>query len=1581
MTVVAVPGAGRRHAGCAFDGIDLQYSGDVATTRSGHACQEWASQSPNPHPFDIDVKQAGLALASNFCRNPDGRGIGPWCFIKDRDGASSKRLEECDVCERYYHSKSGTCKKVSEPCNHPLLYERRKPTATSDRECALLSVCQPTGNPSTEETQAPTYTSDRVCGPRKRKCEFGREYRVGEPLPSGERLCRVVTTCSPDEYEIAPPSLTSNRICRRVSICGDRTCSGRDCPCGANCHECILPAAAQATAAQAGGLASTAVCKVCKNSAYLFNGQCHDSCQAFTKDEAVGVGNFGRRCGPQPRARYIPEYELIEATPTSDRACRPRRPLTSSASFLISCNYEGNGDAPAGRVPANSKLVFDVINSLEEILGYNAEHKHQGFVRSSQPSPNQRINVSLADTLAVDRLRDNLQRFVVLQNDFICRATEFLPVASTTPTTSITSTPTTTATTTALPICGPDEFIALDAAGLKWQCVPKTYCRPPQYTVAVGTPTSDRVCGTCASPCKPFEYESQACTTFTNRQCKKVRQCNYGQFVKTEATPSSDRVCSTCSEPCTAGEYEAVGCKPFGTSDRMCTKCAECAAFPHRYEKQACSRFSDTVCVLSPPCQLRSAELYESRALAPAADRQCTACSECPAEHYEIRKCGAPSVPPESAGSLDRQCSRCTVCGAKEDELKPCTALQNRECVPWTTTATATPTTTPTSTPTSSATSTATTSATTTGTTVWWGHYSNPGNVEANCLEGEKRHSIGGIAGAVCAPRCLAARRCPKDTPFGITAQPKCIIYDPSAGGRANAPTHCALVCKLGAPENTGDELKQCPTGATCKQTSGRIGICTYDVITTTTTSTSSSSSTMTVTSVSTASATTTTTSTSTMSSTSSRTSSSTTASSSTSVTESTVTTTSTSTTSPTSTSTSEKSAAILTTNSPAPVATRNATATVAPNTTATTEALTANSTTTTTTTPTMPPPTTLTVLATNVSVTTVPPCDVFVPIEASQCEEVANDLGGFGKLELCGMDVIVPGGFCLATTKCGTQTTLSNCASYSVYQREVATGRNATTDAPSSTTAASIDESPPSNSTQVSIGRAYEERKAPASSASFGETWGWIIGVIAGVVVFAVIAVYVGKHAVGKKEDEKEEVVSVGSIHRGDSERPESNETTFNLDSYNSKATENQSANEESDIYRSTPASDDTPAAHSISEGAVGSRVTVLGYGAGVLKYYGRHATKPGFRCGIELSLAKGKHNGTVDKYVYFRCTGNRGVLVDPRKVTIVGGPSELTAAKAKHSRSPAAVAIDKFVGETSPSGDAQKEQLKYLQQQMQISTQTYGAVAKKKPGELCTAANNAHGKNRYADVLPYDTTRVVLDGPDNEDYINASRVALKAHTGSLSHICCQGPTPKTVAEMWKMVLQENVELIVMLAQVFEGGRQKCEQYWPEEQGQELTFGQTTIKTTSVKKDAGIVVTKMSVKGPGDAQNRTITHLQFTGWPDHGVPQTADSLLKFIDTFDMLTEQCSATAGPPIVHCSAGVGRTGVFMCVRILIDKLRSNLVPDMKAILEDLRRQRMMLVQTLSQYEFCIQAAVHWVGLNSGSNASDSDGEVNV
>jgi protein tyrosine phosphatase len=253
---------------------------------------------------------------------------------------------------------------------------------------------------------------------------------------------------------------------------------------------------------------------------------------------------------------------------------------------------------------------------------------------------------------------------------------------------------------------------------------------------------------------------------------------------------------------------------------------------------------------------------------------------------------------------------------------------------------------------------------------------------------------------------------------------------------------------------------------------------------------------------------------------------------------------------------------------------------------------------------------------------------------------------------------------------------------------------------------------------------------------------------------------------------------------------------------------------------------------------------------------------------------------------------------------------------------------------------------------------------------------------KNRYKDVLPCkrcqlahracsscvlfvfsldDDTRVRLTTLDN-DYINANHVTLTVNGHNLWYIAAQGPMPNTVADFWQMTWDQSSQLIVMVTTEVEAGRTKCERYWPSEEGENgaISFGDYKISLLKQEGTRDYVVRCLRVHHLASGTKRTIWHMQFMAWPDHGVPP-ASSFLAFMDEITelrnrLLGADSSAPAWPTLVHCSAGIGRTGVLILVDAEILKLRYSLTPAPLDTLQDLREQRPGIIQTPDQYGFC-------------------------
>ncbi|XP_036439768.1 receptor-type tyrosine-protein phosphatase eta [Colossoma macropomum] len=238
---------------------------------------------------------------------------------------------------------------------------------------------------------------------------------------------------------------------------------------------------------------------------------------------------------------------------------------------------------------------------------------------------------------------------------------------------------------------------------------------------------------------------------------------------------------------------------------------------------------------------------------------------------------------------------------------------------------------------------------------------------------------------------------------------------------------------------------------------------------------------------------------------------------------------------------------------------------------------------------------------------------------------------------------------------------------------------------------------------------------------------------------------------------------------------------------------------------------------------------------------------------------------------------------------------------------------------------------------------------------------------KNRYNNVLPYDTSRVKLSvlGSSFDDYINASY--MPGHTSRKEFIAAQGPLPCTVNDFWRMIWEKNIHTLVMLTRCNEQGRVKCEEYWPSESKH---FSSLTVTTTSEIILEDWTIRDFHVKNVKTAETRSVRQFHFTAWPDHGVPETTELLINFRHLVREHMDQFSRHS-PTLVHCSAGVGRTGTFIAIDRLIFQIERDGVVDVYGIIHDLRMHRPLMVQTEDQYVFLNQCAVDIIRSRIGTN----------
>uniref|UniRef100_A0AAX7T2M4 protein-tyrosine-phosphatase n=1 Tax=Astatotilapia calliptera TaxID=8154 RepID=A0AAX7T2M4_ASTCA len=233
-----------------------------------------------------------------------------------------------------------------------------------------------------------------------------------------------------------------------------------------------------------------------------------------------------------------------------------------------------------------------------------------------------------------------------------------------------------------------------------------------------------------------------------------------------------------------------------------------------------------------------------------------------------------------------------------------------------------------------------------------------------------------------------------------------------------------------------------------------------------------------------------------------------------------------------------------------------------------------------------------------------------------------------------------------------------------------------------------------------------------------------------------------------------------------------------------------------------------------------------------------------------------------------------------------------------------------------------------------------------RRKPGLTLSCARIPENveKNRYRDILPYDTTRVVLQG--KEDYINASHITVAPPVSGvcLRYIAAQGPLPQTFTHFWQTVWEQQTHTIIMLTTLTERGRTKCHQYWPHPP-ETKDYGPMRVKCHSEECNLAYVTRQFTLTHTELGEERAVTHLQYVAWPDHGVPDDPSDFLLFISS----VRERRKGEEPLMVHCSAGIGRTGVLITMETALSQLDQGQPVSPLDIVKTLRDQRAMMVQT--------------------------------
>ncbi|CAH2301689.1 tyrosine- phosphatase non-receptor type 13 isoform X1 [Pelobates cultripes] len=243
-------------------------------------------------------------------------------------------------------------------------------------------------------------------------------------------------------------------------------------------------------------------------------------------------------------------------------------------------------------------------------------------------------------------------------------------------------------------------------------------------------------------------------------------------------------------------------------------------------------------------------------------------------------------------------------------------------------------------------------------------------------------------------------------------------------------------------------------------------------------------------------------------------------------------------------------------------------------------------------------------------------------------------------------------------------------------------------------------------------------------------------------------------------------------------------------------------------------------------------------------------------------------------------------------------------------------------------------------------------------KPLDQCLIGQTAENKkkNRYKNILPYDATRVPL-GPE-DGYINASFIKMTVGNEEYVYIACQGPLPSTVSDFWQMVWEQNSTVIAMMTQEIEGGKIKCQRYWPDDPGRpQRLSNRLQISLVKMQQLESFLLRVIELQDIQTGELRHIAHLNFTAWPDHDTPTDPNQLLNFISYMRHIYK-----SGPIITHCSAGIGRSGTLICIDVMLGLISKDLEFAISDMVRTMRLQRHGMIQTEEQYIFCYQVILY-------------------
>uniref|UniRef100_A0A8C7VVU7 Receptor-type tyrosine-protein phosphatase F n=1 Tax=Oncorhynchus mykiss TaxID=8022 RepID=A0A8C7VVU7_ONCMY len=340
-----------------------------------------------------------------------------------------------------------------------------------------------------------------------------------------------------------------------------------------------------------------------------------------------------------------------------------------------------------------------------------------------------------------------------------------------------------------------------------------------------------------------------------------------------------------------------------------------------------------------------------------------------------------------------------------------------------------------------------------------------------------------------------------------------------------------------------------------------------------------------------------------------------------------------------------------------------------------------------------------------------------------------------------------------------------------------------------------------------------------------------------------------------------------------------------------------------------------------------------------------------------IEAMLERMKHEKSVDIYGHVTCMrAQRNYMVQTEDQYVFIHEALLEAATCGNTEVPARnlyAHIQKLT-QVTPGGTVSAMELEF-KKLSNSKAHTSRFISANLP---CNKF-----KNRLVNIMPFESTRVYLQpirGVEGSDYINASFI--DGYRQQKAYIATQGPLAETTEDFWRMLWEHNSTIVVMLTKLREMGREKCHQYWPAERSARYQY--FVVDPMAEYNMPQYILREFKVTDARDGQSRTIRQFQFTDWPEQGVPKTGEGFIDFIGQVHKTKEQFGQD-GPISVHCSAGVGRTGVFITLSIVLERMRYEGVVDIFHTAKTLRTQRPAMVQTEDQYQLCYRAALEYLG----------------